>query len=58
MNSSGWLIAAGITLWMVVWVYLGWRRGSAVIMQMRAVGAVLLTGAVWLIWWLMEGVRL
>lgn len=57
MPEPYWLLPGIITLWMVVWVYLGFRNGDVVIMQMRAVGAVLLAASVWLIWWLMDGVR-
>ena len=42
---------------MVVWVWLGYRSGDMMTAQMRGVGAVLLTVSVWLIWWLMDGVR-
>ena len=57
MPEPYWLLPGTITLWMVVWVYLGFRNGDVVIMQMRAVGAILLAASVWLIWWLMDGVR-
>ena len=52
-----WSIPLGITLWMATWVYLGYRTGDMLAMQMRAVGALLLSASVWLIWWLMDGVR-
>ncbi len=50
-----WIIPLGITLWMAVWIALGQRSGGTLIMQMRAVGGVLLSASVWLIWWLMDG---
>ncbi len=57
MSLPSWLIPCGITIWMALWVYLGYRNGNATIMQMRAVGAVLLSLSVWLIWWLTDDVR-
>ena len=57
MTFPYWTIPLGITIWMLVWIYLGLRSGGVVVMQMRAVGGVLLSLAVWLIWWLMDGVR-
>ncbi len=57
MTFPYWSIPLGITIWMLVWIYLGQRSGGAVVMQMRAVGGVLLSLAVWLIWYLMDGVQ-
>lgn len=57
MQTTYWIIPLVITLWMSLWVYLGVRSGGVIVGQMRGVGAVLLSAAVWLIWWLMDGVR-
>ena len=57
MQFPYWMIPLAVTTWMVVWVYVGWKSGGMLVMQMRAVGGVLLTASVWLIWWLMDGVR-
>ncbi len=57
MTFPYWTIPAGITVWMLIWIYLGQRSGGSVVMQMRAVGGALLSLAVWLIWYLMDGVR-
>ena len=57
MTLPGWLIPMGITIWMIVWIALGYRSGGTLVMQMRAVGGVPLSLSVWLIWWLMDGVR-
>ncbi len=57
MDNFYWTIPAGITLWMLIWIYAGQRSGGSLVMQMRAVGGVLLSLAVWLIWWLVDGVR-
>ncbi len=50
-----WLVPLAITLGLGVWVYRGKREdgeGEYTIMLMRSVGAVLLSGSIWLIWWL------
>ena len=52
-----WMIPAVITLWMAVWVYLGYHNGDTLTMQMRLIGALFFAGACWLIWYLMDGVR-
>ncbi len=57
MEFPYWTIPSGITLWMLIWIYLGQRSGGSIVMQMRAVGGVLLSASVWLIWWLVAGVR-
>ena len=57
MTFLYWLIPLGITCWLSIWVYLGYRHGGAMIMSMRAVGAVGASASAWLIWWLMGGVR-
>ena len=57
MTFSYWAIPAAITVWLLGWVYLGYRFGDSTVMFLRAVGAVLLSLSCWLIWWLMDGVR-
>ena len=46
----------GISVWLCIWVYLGYRTGDSMTMVMRLIGAVLLSGSCWLIWYLMDGV--
>ena len=57
MNFPYWTLPTLITLWMGLWVYLGYRGRGTFAMQLRLVGAVLLSIAVWLIWYLMDGVK-
>ena len=52
-----WIIPLAITFWLTGWIYFGFREGGTIVLQMRAVGGVLLCASVWLIWWLMDGVR-
>lgn len=44
-----WLIPLGVTIWMSDWIYLGYRFGGIIVMQMRTVGGLLLAASIWLI---------